>query len=108
MFFIRKQTYKPLTTRNASGDIIFMKTAILLSNGVKQIMFTPETDNEKEALKLITPDDDIHTVIKEGNFYNGNGKEIFGVNIYMCQGGFLRAEDEKNSVMFILTPKKNN
>jgi hypothetical protein len=85
-----------------------MKTAIILADGVKQIMFTPETDNEKEALKLITPDDDIHTVIINGDFYSGmyEKEAIFGANVYMCQGGYLRAEDNKDSVMFVLTPKK--
>lgn len=83
-----------------------MKTAILLADGVKQIMFTPETENEKEALKMITVDDDIHTVIKRGNFY-GESEEIFGVDIYECQGGYLRAEQNTESVMFVLTPKKD-
>jgi len=82
-----------------------MKTAILLADGVKQIMFTPETDNEREALKMITPDDDIHTVIKRGAFYDGDEK-IFGVNVYECQGGYYRAENNPESVMFVLTPKK--
>lgn len=81
-----------------------MKTAILLANGVKQIMFTPETNNEKEALKMITVDDDIHTVIKRGNFYGGD-EQIFGVDVYKCQGGYMRAEQDTESVMFVLTPK---
>jgi hypothetical protein len=80
-----------------------MKTAILIANGVKQIMFTAENNAEKEALKYISPDDDIHTVVKRGSFYDGD--EIFGVNIYECRGGYMRAEQSKESVMFILTPK---
>lgn len=80
-----------------------MKTAILLADGVKQIMFTPETENEKKALKMITTDDDVHTVIKRGSFYDGD--RVFGANIYECQGGYLRAEEKEESVMFVLTPK---
>lgn len=80
-----------------------MKTFILLGDGVKQIVFTPETDTEKEALKLITPQDEIHTVIKQGSFYDGD--TIFGANIYKCQGGYYRAENDTDSVMFVLTPK---
>ena len=81
-----------------------MKTAILITNEVKQIMFTPENRAEEEALAYISPDDNIHTVIKTGSFYDKD--KIFGVNIYECQGGYYRAEDNEKSVMFILTPKK--
>ena len=81
-----------------------MKTAILITDGVKQIMFTPENDNEKQALKMISPDDEIHTVIKDGTFSSING--IFGANVYMCQGGYMRAEENESSVMFVLTPKE--
>lgn len=83
-----------------------MKTAILITNGVKQIMFTPENDAEKEALAYISPNDDVHTVIKKGTFYSGEDK-IFGANIYECQGGYYRAENNEDSVMFVLTPKKS-
>lgn len=83
-----------------------MKTSILITEGVKQIMFTPENEAEKEALKYISPNDDIHTVIKTGTFYDK--EEIFGVNIYKCQGGYYRAEDNNESVMFVLTQKKKS
>ncbi len=82
-----------------------MKTAILLAEGVKQIMFTPENDNEKQALKMISPSDEIHTVVKRGSFYSGDEK-VFGVNVYECQGGYYRAERNEDSVMFVITPKK--
>lgn len=81
-----------------------MKTAILITNNVKQIMFTPENDAEKEALSYISPNDNIHTVIKRGTFYDKD--EIMGVDIYECQGGYYRAEDNEDSVMFVLTPKE--
>ena len=82
-----------------------MKTSILLADGVKQIMFTPETENEKQALGLITPDDNIHTVIHRGAFYNE--PQVFGVNVFKCQGGWMRAENSEDSVMFVLTPKED-
>jgi hypothetical protein len=82
-----------------------MKTAILITDGVKQIMFTPENDAERQALKFISPDDNIHTVIKTGTFSNVNG--VFGAKIYECQGGYMRAEENQESVMFVLTPKTN-
>lgn len=83
-----------------------MKTSILLANGVKQIMLTPETENEKQALKMISPDEDIHTVIKTGTFSERD--EVFGVNVERCQGGYMRAYEDNDSVMFVLTPKKND
>ena len=84
-----------------------MKTRILLADGVKQIMFTPETENEKEALKLITVNDDIHTVIKRGSFAAYDTDKVFGADVYECQGGYYRAQQDTESVMFVLTPKKN-
>lgn len=83
-----------------------MKTAILLADGVKQIMFTPETESEKDALNLITADDDIHTVIKRGTFSGID--TVFGANVYECRGGYYRAEENTESVMFVLTPKEVN
>jgi len=85
-----------------------MKTAILIANGVKQIMLTPENDTEREALSYISPDDDIHTVIKKGDFYGKGEDEIFGVDVYKCQGGWMRAENNRDSIMFVLTPKKKD
>jgi hypothetical protein len=82
-----------------------MKTAILITDQVKQIMFTAENDAEKEALSYISPDDDIHTVIKVGTFVDARHDRVFGANVYECQGGYYRAEEQENSVMFVLTPK---
>jgi len=87
-----------------------MKTAILLAdNGIRQIMFTPETEIEKKALGMIVPEDDISvkTKIKRGVFHDGD-TEIFGVDVSMSQGGYMRAYEHHNeeSVMFVITPKK--
>ena len=81
-----------------------MKTAILITDGVKQIMFTPENEAEKQALRMISIDDDIHTVIKRGTFSSMD--KVFGANVFECQGGYMRAEENEESVMFVLTPKK--
>lgn len=83
-----------------------MKTSILITEGVKQIMFTPENESEKEALKYISPNDNIHTIIKKGSF--SDKEEVFGVDIYHCQGGYYRAQESTESVMFVLTPKKED
>lgn len=81
-----------------------MRTAILITDGVKQIMFTPETESEKQALLMISPDEDIHTVIKKGSF--ADNEEVLGFDVYECKGGFYRAEERTESVMFVLTSKK--
>jgi len=47
-----------------------METAIILADGIKQIMFTPENDSEKAALELITPLDDISLEMKRGTLYD--------------------------------------
>jgi hypothetical protein len=83
-----------------------MKTAIILADGVKQILFTPENENEKQTLQLITPDDNIHTVIKKGTFSDMDS--VFGAEVYECQGGYYRAKEQNESIMFVLTPKKPN
>ena len=45
-----------------------MKTSIVFSEGTKQIIFTPENDDERQALKMITPDDNIKLLtIKQSN-----------------------------------------
>ena len=82
-----------------------MKTAILITHGIKQIMFTPENDAEREALGYISADDKIHTVIKRGTLYDKD--KVFGVDIYECLGGYYRAQDNEESVIFILTPKES-
>ena len=80
-----------------------MKTAIIISNGLKQIMFTPENDSEKMALKLITPDDNISIEVKHGRFTDK--ATATGYSISECRGGYLRAWEDDNSVMLLLRPK---
>ena len=81
-----------------------MKVFTILGDNVKQIVFTPETENEKQALRMISPDDEIHTVMKRGSFHDGD--DVFGVDIYECKGGYYRAREDKDSVMFVIKPKE--
>lgn len=82
-----------------------MKVSVIISEGVKQVMFTPENDNEKFALKMISPDDNIELAIKQGSFY-ADGLKPAGYSVNMCRGGYLRAWTNEDSVMLVLTPKK--
>lgn len=81
-----------------------MKTVIIFSGDIKQINFTPETDDEKLALKMITVNDDISLAVKWGAF--GESRfEPFGVSVNKCIGGYLRDYDSGESLMLILSPK---
>ena len=81
-----------------------MKIAIIFSEGIKQINFTPETDDEKMALKLITPNDDICLAVKTAQFGEQHLKP-FRNTISTSQGGYLRAYSDSESIMLVLTPK---
>lgn len=83
-----------------------MKTAIIISDGIKQIMFTPENENEKMALKLITPQEDISVEVKEGTFFDHSPKSARGYTVRESRGGSLRAYEDADSLMIILKPKK--
>ena len=79
-----------------------MKCAIVLTDGIKQIMLTPENDSEKSALKMITCDDDITIETKWGTFYDSRP---LGYEINECMGGYLRRFRSDDSLMLVLRRK---
>lgn len=82
-----------------------MKVAIIFSEGIKQINFTPENDDEKQALNLIYPNDNIELAVKTGSF--GESNLIPSRHgIAMCGGGYLRKFPDSESIMLVLSPKK--
>lgn len=83
-----------------------MKTAIIMADGIKQIMFTPENESEKQALKMITIDDDISIDIKRGTMYDTYPQSAEGYCVQKCEGNYLRAYSCEESLMLVLTPKK--
>ena len=83
-----------------------MKTAIIIADGVKQIMFTPETPSEKLALSMITLDDNITIETKTGTFYSHTPLCAQGYTVQKCQGDYLRAYESTESLMLVLTPKE--
>lgn len=84
-----------------------MKTAIIIADGIKQIMFTPENESEKMALNMFTPDDNISLEVKQGTLYDGHNTPqcARGYIVQKCKGEFLRAYDNEDSLMLVLTPK---
>lgn len=83
-----------------------MKCALVIANNLKQIMLTPESEEEKAALALITQDQDISLDIKEGIFYEGGTPPSMGYRVEECRGDYLRAFHDSKSIMLILRPKK--
>ena len=83
-----------------------MKTAIIIADGIKQIMFTPENPSEKLALSMITLDDNINIETKTGTFYSHTPKCAQGYTVQKCQGDYLRAYESTESLMLVLTPKE--
>lgn len=83
-----------------------MKVAVLLLDGVKQIMLTPENDHEKSALKLIAPQDKIEAVSKWGTF--DNKEETFGYSAFKCRGDYYRREMSDESLMLVISENRNN
>jgi len=86
-----------------------MKISIVITEGAKQIMMTPETKVEKEALKFIAPDDELKVVSKYrigwGSFGDDNSSHI-KYQIAKCQGGYYRAFETEDSLMFVIEDKK--
>ena len=83
-----------------------MRCAVIFADGIKQILFTPENDEERFALKLITANDDISLKIKHGSFTDRNNFVPAGFTINECQGGYLRMYESADSVMLVLRPKE--
>ena len=77
-----------------------MKISIVIADGYKQIMMTPENDHEREALKYIEPDSTLHTVAKKGTY--DDKLQHYGMNTEMCKGGMLRRFAVEESLMFII------
>ena len=81
-----------------------MKISLVIANGTKQIMMTPETDFEREALKFIEPNSTLHTMAKWGTY--DDTPSHYSMQTYKCEGGYLRRFAEKDSLMFVIEEKK--
>jgi hypothetical protein len=78
-----------------------MKISIVFTEGAKQIMMTPETDHEKQALKYIAPDDELKVVSQKwGSFVEK--REHVDYQVAKCQGGYYRLFNSEDSLMFVI------
>lgn len=77
-----------------------MKISIVIVEGAKQIMLTPQTEHEKQALKMINPKDTLKVVSRWGSFTNKS--EHAKLQVEKCQGDYLRAFSDSESLMFLI------
>jgi len=82
-----------------------MKTAIIMSGDIQQVMLTPENEMEKKALGLISAAEKISVDIKEGTLFDTPPPSAYGYTVAKCQGGYLRAYTCPISLMLVLQPE---
>lgn len=84
-----------------------MKCAVVIADGVKQIMFTPENKSEKFALSMIDEKDIISVETRQGTFYGDyRDNQLKGYNVALCRAGYLRAYEDSDSLMLVLREKE--
>lgn len=76
-----------------------MKTAIIISGDIKQIMFLPENDTEKAIVKLFTAKNVTIEAIETGPPSRGS---------FICEtrGGYLRPDESFAAVALVIKPQK--
>lgn len=80
-----------------------MKSAIVLMDGVAQVMLWGETPGEKAALGLFEPSKQFEIVVKHGSFIDDRS---VGYTVGFSSAGYLRTwEDSEDAVMLVITPK---
>lgn len=77
-----------------------MKISVIICEGQKQIMMTPQTDHERRSLKFIHPTDTLQVVSRVGSF--DDEYQHVKEQVSMCQGGYLRRFPEADSLMFLI------
>ena len=63
-------------------------------------MMTPETDHEKQSLKMIAPDDVLKVASRWGTF--GNKPGHMNYQVAKCQGDYYRVFPTEDSLMFVI------
>lgn len=82
-----------------------MKISLVITDGYKQVMFTPENEHERNALRMIAPNDTLVGVSKWGTF--DDKARYANENIEMCKGGYLRRFAQEESLMFVIQENNN-
>jgi len=79
-----------------------MKTAIYIEDGVVQLVITPETDFEKNALTTIQ-DSPLEATIFSGSFYDCRGGWVRQA-AYYPETGFGANNDDKSIILRVAKP----
>lgn len=76
-----------------------MKTAVVIADGLRQIVLTPESDEEKSIIRTLT-NQEWNVEIKKGTFY-------------ICQGGYVRfgigdtvGGGDEGAIIVLRTPRE--
>lgn len=80
-----------------------MQISLVIAEGTKQVMFTPETEHEQQALEWIAPEDTLEAVAVWGTY--DDKPSHYSYNTAKSQGGYLRRYATKNSLMFVINEK---
>lgn len=86
-----------------------MKVAIVIADGVRQVMFTAENDMEKTALTMLgKPDQEITVDMKTGTFFDSRPPSAHGYTVAQSQGGYLRAytAESGQALMLVIRDKE--
>lgn len=95
-----------------------MKSAIVIAEGVKQVMLVAESEAEKGILKILGEEgQEMSVEFKQGSFYaRGVPQSALAFRVRECQAGYLRAYPLEGSgydsdstdvqgLMIVLRPK---
>lgn len=84
-----------------------MKITVLFVEGAKQIIMTPETKHEKEALQHIAPGDRLSPVLKTTTYFGTFADKFEHVHysIGKCLAGWYRPFPDNDSLMFVIEPQ---
>ena len=70
-----------------------MKAQLVVGDGWKQIVFSPETEHDKTIARMLAETGRQNVEVKFGAFFHEQ-----------CQGGWYRQFDSSDALMFTLTP----
>lgn len=84
-----------------------MTAAVIITEGVRQIILTPETPEERAMLGLISSDDSVEVLSTTGTFYDRDASvKPFGAKVKTCRGGYLRAWQHDESRILVFRAKE--
>ncbi len=81
-----------------------MKTSIIISDDITQVVFEPESEREKKALSLFDENSNIDIAIKQWSIYDWLNTP-YSPKVDLCRWWYLRVYWWDDSRMFVITKK---